>query len=353
MVWQVVRTSGVESRFEALHVTGLNVLVGRDEEFELLLRCWQRAKSGEGQVVLLSGEAGIGKSRLAAALLENLATEPHARLRYFCSSQHTNSALYPIIAQMERAAGLAQGDTPQARLDKLDAVLAQTSTSIEDAALFAEMLFAAQRWALSRARSDSRATPATNAERIRFTSTSPDTLQSTADNLRGCALGRPHQPGSPQSGGGPDRGASRPADRDVPAGIRSALDWTASCDCPSDQSTGTARCCCHSRSPCRQKEATGRCDGGDCGAYRRQSAVCRRRIDEDGTGGGERGRKPRVVTAVPSPGLAVPGSLHASLMARLDRLGFAKELAQIGATIGREFSHALLAALVRKSQRRD
>src|SRR6185369_14337523 len=140
VVWQVVRTSGVESRFEALHATGLNVLVGRDEEFELLLRCWQRAKSGEGQVVLLSGEAGIGKSRLAAALLEKLATEPHARLRYFCSSQHTNSALYPIIAQMERAAGLAQGDTPQARLDKLDAVLAQTSTSIEDAALFAEML---------------------------------------------------------------------------------------------------------------------------------------------------------------------------------------------------------------------
>src|SRR4029078_2732560 len=142
---------------------------------------------------------------------------------------------------------------------------------------------------------------ATNAERIRFTSTSPDTLQSTADNLRGCALGRPHQPGSPQSGGGPDRGASRPADRDVPAGIRSALDWTASCDCPSDQSTGTARCCCHSRSPCRQKEATGRCDGGDCGAYRRQSAVCRR-IDEDGTGGGEPGRKP-----AHSYGRTVPG----------------------------------------------
>ena len=130
----------MESRFEALHATGLTALVGRDEEFELLLRRWQRAKSGEGQVVLLSGEAGIGKSRLTAALLENLATEPHARLRYFCSPQHTNSALYPIIGQMERAAGLVHDDTPQARLDKLDAVLAQTSTSIEDAALFAEML---------------------------------------------------------------------------------------------------------------------------------------------------------------------------------------------------------------------
>ena len=138
--WAVLRASSVASRFEALHATGLTVVVGRDEEFELLLRRWQRAKSGEGQVVLLSGEAGIGKSRLTAALLENLATEPHARLRYFCSPQQTNSALYPIIGQMERAAGLVHGDTPQARLDKLDAVLAQTSTSIEDAALFAEML---------------------------------------------------------------------------------------------------------------------------------------------------------------------------------------------------------------------
>ena len=90
--------------------------------------------------MLLSGEAGIGKSRLTAALLERLATEPHTRLRYFCSPQHTDSALYPIIGQMERAAGFVHDDTPQAKLDKLDAVLAQTSTSTQDAALFAEML---------------------------------------------------------------------------------------------------------------------------------------------------------------------------------------------------------------------
>ena len=90
--------------------------------------------------MLLSGEAGIGKSRLTAALLERLATEPHTRVRYFCSPQHTDSALYPIIGQMERAAGLAHDDTPQAKLDKLDALLAQSSTSTQDAALFAEML---------------------------------------------------------------------------------------------------------------------------------------------------------------------------------------------------------------------
>jgi predicted ATPase len=91
-------------------------------------------------VVLLSGEAGIGKSRLTAALLERLSPEPHTRLRYFCSPQHTDSALYPLIGQMERAAGFVHDDTAKAKLDKLDAVLAQTSTSIQDASLFADML---------------------------------------------------------------------------------------------------------------------------------------------------------------------------------------------------------------------
>src|SRR5437588_11799581 len=131
-VWAVLRAGSVESRFEALHASGLTALVGREEEFELLLRRWSQAKSGEGQVVLLSGEPGIGKSRLTAAMLERLATEQHTCLRYFCSPQHTDSALYPIISQMERAAGFAHGDAAQAKLDKLDAVLAQTSTPIQD-----------------------------------------------------------------------------------------------------------------------------------------------------------------------------------------------------------------------------
>jgi class 3 adenylate cyclase len=98
-----LRASSAEGRFEALHASGLTELVGREEELELLLRRWSRAKTGEGQVVLLSGEAGIGKSRLTAALLGRLASEPHTRLRYFCSPQHTDSAFYPIIGQMERA----------------------------------------------------------------------------------------------------------------------------------------------------------------------------------------------------------------------------------------------------------
>src|ERR1700735_989463 len=138
--WAVLRPASVEGRFEAFHASGLTELVGREEELDLLFRRCSKAKTGQGQVVLLSGEAGIGKSRLTAALLERLANEQHTRLRYFCSPQHTDSALYPIIGQMERAAGLAHGDAPQAKLGKLDAWLAQTSTSIEDAALFAEML---------------------------------------------------------------------------------------------------------------------------------------------------------------------------------------------------------------------
>jgi hypothetical protein len=138
--WAALRPSSVESRFDALHTSGVTELVGREEELELLVRRWSRAKTGEGQVVLLSGEPGIGKSRLTAALLEHVAPEPHTRLRYFCSPQRTDSAFFPIISQMERAAGFAQGDTVQAKLDKLDALMAQSQTPPQDIALFAEML---------------------------------------------------------------------------------------------------------------------------------------------------------------------------------------------------------------------
>ena len=120
--WAALRASSAEGRFEAMHATGLTELVGREEELEILLRRWSKAKNGQGQVVLLSGEAGIGKSRLTAALLERLTPEPHMRLRYFCSPQHTDSPLYPIISQMERAARFTHTDTEQVKLDKLEHV---------------------------------------------------------------------------------------------------------------------------------------------------------------------------------------------------------------------------------------
>jgi predicted ATPase len=107
---------------------------------EILLRRWSKAKTGEGQVVLLSGEPGIGKSRLTAALLERIASEPHTRLRYFCSPQRTDSALFAIISQMERAARFAHNDTVQVKLDKLGALLTQSSTPRQHAALLSEML---------------------------------------------------------------------------------------------------------------------------------------------------------------------------------------------------------------------
>jgi len=118
--WRVVGESGVVSRFEALR-SGTTPLVGRDEELDLLLRRWQQAKSGEGRVVLVSGEPGIGKSRLTVALSQRIETEPHSRLRYFCSPHHQDSALYPFIGQLKRAAGFAHDDTATMKLDKLEA----------------------------------------------------------------------------------------------------------------------------------------------------------------------------------------------------------------------------------------
>jgi len=136
----VFRARSIESRFEALHTGGLSALVGREEEIEILLRRWAKARSGEGQIVLLGGEAGIGKSRLTAALMERLVDEPHIRLRYFCSPQHVDSAFHPIVAHIERAAGIVRDDGLREKLDKLDLLLHQTSTSKQDSALLAEVL---------------------------------------------------------------------------------------------------------------------------------------------------------------------------------------------------------------------
>ena len=139
--WQVLRPSAVESRFDALHADGLSPLIGREDELELLLRRWRRAADGEGQLVLLSGEAGIGKSRLTAALQERLGREPHIRLRYFCSPHHRDSPLHPFIAQLERAVAFEPEDAPAVRLDKLEAVLAESRNSNDEtAALLADLL---------------------------------------------------------------------------------------------------------------------------------------------------------------------------------------------------------------------
>ncbi|WP_029085222.1 AAA family ATPase [Bradyrhizobium sp. th.b2] len=138
--YEVTGTSAVESRFEALHATGLAPLVGRDEEIELLLRRWAKAKASDGQVVLISGEPGIGKSRLAATIVERIGREPHTRLRFFCSPHHTDSAFHPIISQLERAARLQRDDDAHAKVNKLGALLSQGSARPDDYRLIADLL---------------------------------------------------------------------------------------------------------------------------------------------------------------------------------------------------------------------
>jgi class 3 adenylate cyclase/pimeloyl-ACP methyl ester carboxylesterase len=141
LVWRVVGESAAESRFEARHVARLAPTVGREHELALMGERWARAMEGEGQVILLSGEAGIGKSRLARSLIEALVTEPHTRLRYQCSPYHTNSAFYPIIERLERAAAFEKGDQPAAKLEKLEALLGQSSEGMaETVPLFAALL---------------------------------------------------------------------------------------------------------------------------------------------------------------------------------------------------------------------
>ncbi len=139
--WAVDGASASESRFEAIHAAGLTDLIGREDELDFLLKRQRLAWKGEGQIVLISGEAGIGKSRLAAALEGRIADEPHTALRYQCSPYHTNSVLYPFIAQLERAAGFKADDTSEQRLDKLEALLAIAAPRVRDTApLFAALL---------------------------------------------------------------------------------------------------------------------------------------------------------------------------------------------------------------------
>src|SRR6516165_8433405 len=139
-VWQALRPSAVASRFEALRGATLTPLVGRDEEIDLLLRRWARAQAGDGQVVVISGEPGIGKSPITVELERRLHAEPHIRLRYFCSPSHQDSALYPFVDQLGRASGFVPDDPPAARLEKLDALLGRAAPLDEDVAFIADLL---------------------------------------------------------------------------------------------------------------------------------------------------------------------------------------------------------------------
>ena len=346
--WAVLRLGAVESRFEALHADGLTALVGRNEETGLLTRRWASARRGEGQVVLLSGEAGIGKSRLTAALMECLATEPHTRLRYFCSPQHTDSAFYPFILQTGRAAGVTAEDTPPARLDKLDALLAQTSTSPEDAALFAQMLSVADD---GRYRAPDLSPQQRRQRTMDALITWIDALTRAGPVLMIFEDAHWIDPTSLEAlGGMVDRIAALPVLLIVTSRPEFVPPWPGRPHVTTlainrlppheigamiDRVVGTK----HIPANIRQ-DIIERTDGIPLVVEEMTQAVLEADTEDEAL---------RTAAAVPSSALAVPASLHASLLARLDRLGPAKQVAQIGAAIGREFSHGLLASVARQT----
>ena len=140
-VWQALGEGAAESRFEARHGRQLTPLVGREEEVALLARRWERAKEGEGQVAVVSGEPGIGKSRLCETLRARVAEQPHTRLTYQCSPHHINSAFYPVINQLGRAAGIEPQSAADEKLDSLEALLHRSSDTLEeDVPLLATLL---------------------------------------------------------------------------------------------------------------------------------------------------------------------------------------------------------------------
>jgi class 3 adenylate cyclase/predicted ATPase len=347
--WQVAGKTAVTSRSHALQSSDVLPLIGRDEEMELLLSRWKRAKSGEGQVVLLSGEAGIGKSRLTVALLEQLAREPHIRLRCFCSPQHTDSMLYPVIGEMLRAARFAHDDSQQVKTDKLDALLAQSSTPPQDAALFAEMLSLPndgrypsvevepqlrRQKTLKALGSQIEALARINPVLVVFEDahwadpTSLELFARTVDlavshrllllvtfrpEFSTPLIGRPHVT---------ELTLNRLAPCDIDFLIEGVV---GNRSLPADI----------------RQDIIARTDGIPLFAEEMTKAV----LDAE-----DEGDTKRAFAAGPTPVVAVPASLQASLMSRLDRLGPAKNVAQVGAAIGRAFPHQLLAALVRKPE---
>jgi class 3 adenylate cyclase/predicted ATPase len=343
--WRVLRLSGVESRFEALRGSALSPLVGRDEEVDLLLRRWSRAKAGDGQVVLISGEPGLGKSRITAELAERLQAEPHIRLRYFCSPYHQDSALYPFIDQLGRAAEFTRHDPPVARFEKLEALLARATPPDEDVAFLADLL--------SLPASERHPLPDLSSQRKKGR-----TLEALIRQLEGLARRQPvvmifedaHwiDPTSRELLDlTVERVHSLPVLLIVTFRPEFQMPWTGQ---PQVSMMTLNRLDRYDRTVLVEQIAGGKALPDEVLAQIVDRADGVPLFVEELTksvleGGLLHEEVDRYVLDRALPPFAIPTSLHASLLARLDRLASVRHVAQIGAAIGREFSYALLRAV--------
>jgi class 3 adenylate cyclase/tetratricopeptide (TPR) repeat protein len=347
--WQVLSESTIENRFEALRSTSLTPLIGRDEEVGLLLRRWAWAKDGEGQIVLISGEAGIGKSRIAAVLQGRIEPERPIRLRYFCSPHRRDSALFPIIARLERAAEFSRGDAAATKLDKLAALLSRSGDSTpETMAVFADLLGLP---------TEGRYPPAPTDPRQRRELT----LAALVRQLEGLARHRPvlfvfedaHWIDSTSL-----ELLERVAERVRRLPVLMIVTYRPEFEPPW---TGGAQVTSLTLSRLGRRESTTLIDrvaGGKALPAEILKSVVERTdgiplFIEELTktvleGGLLKEEDGRYILAGPLTPLAIPSSLLDSLMARLDRLAPVKEVAQIGAAIGREFSYEVLEAVARR-----
>jgi class 3 adenylate cyclase/predicted ATPase len=342
---QVLGAGTAESRFEALRGT-TTPLVGRHEEIDLLMRRWEQAKAGDGQVVLICGEPGIGKSRITQTIVERISGEPHTRLRYFCSPHHQDSALYPSIAQLERAAGFHREDTPEERLQKLEAVLAQGTNDLTEAVpLLADLLSVptAGRY------------PALN---LTPQKRRDKTLHAQLDQVEGLTERQPVlMMWEDIHWSDPTTRESLDLLVDRVAALRILVVLTFRPEfVPPWAGRPHVTMLTLSRLPPRQRaEMISNVTGG--------KALPKEIADQiiDRTDGVPLFVEELTKTVVesgmvaeegdhyalkgPVAPLAIPTSLHASLLARLDRLAPTRELAQIGAALGRSFSYELISAV--------
>ncbi len=347
-VWRVAAKRTAATRFEATHRAGAAALVGRDQEVALLLDRWERARAGDGQAVLLSGEAGIGKSRISQALCEHVLAGPHCAVRYQCSPFHSNSALQPAVAHLERACAIDPDDPAEARWNKLERWAAGMPESVgAGVPLLAALLGLPARDRAAAAAQSPGLSPEQQKERllgllaelltgggepILFLIEDVHWIDPTTRELLDLCIARvPASRCLVLLTCRPEVQYGWAARAEVTALALNRIGRRQSAELVQSVAGGT-------RLPQEVLEQiVGRTDGVPLFIEELTKAVLESGLLRKTAEG--------YVLAGPLPPLAIPTTLQDSLLARLDHLGPAKELAQIGSVIGRDFSRAAVAAL--------